>query len=78
MLRTRNRRNQAHIARVCRQAMDSLMQLAGGRGLRDNEPIQRAMRDIFAISAHPGGNWDSASTSFGSVVLGGQPTEIFC
>lgn len=77
-LRTRNRRNQAHIARTCRQVMDILMQLAGGRGLKEDAPIQRATRDIFAISAHPGGNWDAASASFGSVMLGGKPTEMFC
>ena len=77
-LRTRNRRNQAYIARTCRQAMDLLMQLAGGRGLKDDAPVQRATRDVFAISAHPGGNWDAASASFGSVLLGGPPTEMFC
>jgi len=77
-IRTRNRRNQAFIARTCREAMDSLMQLAGGRGIREDAPIQRAARDIFAISAHPGGNWDSAAASFGSVALGGPPTEMLC
>jgi len=77
-LRVRNRRNQAFIARNCREAVDILMQLAGGRGLKENAPIQRAMRDLYAISAHPGGNWDAAMSSFGSVLLGGPPTEMFC
>lgn len=77
-VRTRNRRNQAFIALTCREAVDSMMQLAGGRGLKDGAPIQRALRDLYAISAHPGGNLDSAFGSFGSVALGGPPTEMFC
>lgn len=77
-IRVRNRRNQVVVARNCRQAMDSLMQMAGGRGIREAGAVQRAMRDLYAISAHPGGNWDGAMTSYGSVVLGGQPTEMFC
>lgn len=77
-LRTRNRRNQAFIAQTCREIMDSMMQLAGGRGLTEDGPVQRAMRDIYAISAHPGGNIDAAFGSYGAVVLGGQPTEMFC
>lgn len=77
-IRTRNRRNQAYIARTCREIVDSMMQMAGGRGLREDAPIQRALRDIYAISAHPGGNLDSAFGSFGAVVLGGAPTEMFC
>lgn len=77
-IRTRNRRNQAFIAQVCREALDGMMQLAGGRGLKEDAPIQRALRDVYAISAHPGGNLDAAFGSFGSVALGGAPTEMFC
>lgn len=77
-LRTRNRRNQVYIARTCREIMDSMMQMAGGRGLKEDAPIQRALRDVYAISAHPGGNLDAAFGSYGSVLLGGKPTEMFC
>ena len=77
-IRTRNRRNQVFIAQTCREIMDSMMQMAGGRGLKNDAPIQRALRDIYAISAHPGGNIDAAFGSFGAVALGGKPTEMFC
>ncbi|WP_313802505.1 acyl-CoA dehydrogenase family protein [Sphingobium sp.] len=77
-IRTRNRRNQAFIAFTCREVLDSMMQMAGGRGLKDEATVQRALRDVYAISAHPGGNLDSAFASFGSVALGGPPTEMFC
>jgi hypothetical protein len=58
--------------------MDMLMQMAGGRGIREEGEIQRAMRDLYAICAHPGGNWDGAMASFGSVLFGGPTTEMFC
>lgn len=77
-VRTRNRRNQVYVAATCRQAMDKLMQMVGGTGIREDGPVQRAMRDIYAISAHPGSNLDGAFTSHGSVLLGGDHTEMFC
>jgi 3-hydroxy-9,10-secoandrosta-1,3,5(10)-triene-9,17-dione monooxygenase len=77
-LRVRNRRDQAYVAGLCRQAMDLLMGATGGRGIRQENSIQRALRDVYAISAHPASSWDSAATNFGSVVTGGPITEPFC
>ena len=77
-LRGRNRRDQAFIAKLCRQALESLMGLTGGRGIREGNPVQRALRDLYAISAHPASSWDSAAISFGSVATGGPLTEPFC
>jgi 3-hydroxy-9,10-secoandrosta-1,3,5(10)-triene-9,17-dione monooxygenase len=76
-LRVRNRRDQAYLAGMCRKSVDILMGMSGGRGIREEGVIQRAFRDLYAISAHPGGNWDVASASYGSVLLGGPPTEMF-
>lgn len=76
-LRVRNRRDQAYLTGMCRKAVDILMGMSGGRGIREEGAIQRAFRDLYAISAHPGGNWDVASASYGSVLLGGPPTEMF-
>jgi 3-hydroxy-9,10-secoandrosta-1,3,5(10)-triene-9,17-dione monooxygenase len=77
-LRVRNRRDQAYVGRLCRQAMDLLMGATGGRGIREENSVQRALRDIYAISAHPASSWDSASANFGSVITGGPITEPFC
>jgi len=77
-LRVRNRRDQAYVGRLCRQAMDLLMGATGGRGIREENSVQRALRDVYAISAHPASSWDSASTNFGSVITGGPITEPFC
>jgi 3-hydroxy-9,10-secoandrosta-1,3,5(10)-triene-9,17-dione monooxygenase len=76
-LRVRNRRDQAYLTGMCRKAVDILMGMSGGRGIREEGAVQRAFRDLYAISAHPGGNWDVASASYGSVLLGGAPTELF-
>jgi alkylation response protein AidB-like acyl-CoA dehydrogenase len=76
-LRVRNRRDQAYLVGMCRKAVDILMGMSGGRGIREEGAVQRAFRDLYAISAHPGGNWDLASASYGSVLLGGSPTEMF-
>jgi alkylation response protein AidB-like acyl-CoA dehydrogenase len=76
-LRVRNRRDQAYLAGMCRKAVDILIRMSGGRGIREEGAVQRAFRDLYAISAHPGGNWDVASSSYGSVLLGGPPTEMF-
>ncbi len=77
-LRVRNRRDQAYVASLCRQAMDLLMGATGGRGIRQENSIQRALRDVYAISAHPASSWDSASINFGSVITGGPITEPSC
>jgi hypothetical protein len=55
-----------------------LMGATGGRGIRQENSMQRALRDVYAISAHPASSWDSASTNFGSVITGGPITEPFC
>lgn len=77
-VRVRNRRDQAFIAGQCVEAINILMLIAGGRGIRDGGPIQHALRDIYGVANHPGGSWDSAGTSYGSVALGGLPTEPLC
>lgn len=77
-LRGRNRRDQAFVGRLCRQALETLMGATGGRGIREGNPVQRALRDLYAISAHPASSWDSAALNFGSVATGGPLTEPFC
>jgi alkylation response protein AidB-like acyl-CoA dehydrogenase len=71
------RRDQGYIGRLCRSAMESLMTLAGGRGIRHGSKVQRALRDVTAISAHPSANWERAAISFGSFTIGRGPTESF-
>jgi alkylation response protein AidB-like acyl-CoA dehydrogenase len=74
--RARNRRDSCYSIRVAREAAEILMGLTGGHGIAESHPVQRAMRDLYAISAHPATGWDSPALSFGAVALGGAPTEM--
>ncbi len=73
----RNRRDQAFSIRLARQACEALLSGQGGKGLQDANPVQRAFRDLQAIQAHIVGNWDMPSLNYGSVMLGGPPTDFF-
>ena len=74
--RANGRRNQGYSVLAARKAGELLMGMAGGRSIAESNPIQRAFRDLYAVAAHPGANWDSPALSFGSVALGEAPTEM--
>ena len=68
--RVRYRINLGHSAKMCCDAVDTLLPLSGGRGLETTHPMQRAWRDVHAIAQHFGLVWDIQSSFFGSVALG--------
>jgi 3-hydroxy-9,10-secoandrosta-1,3,5(10)-triene-9,17-dione monooxygenase len=68
--RARFRRNGAFSVNLCTQAVDTVFGLAGGGGLYDTSPAQRAFRDAHAISAHIAFNMDAAGTTYGRIALG--------
>ena len=68
--RVRYRRNGAYAATLCVRAVDLLFAAAGGGGLYDTNPIQRAFRDIHAATAHVSQVWDIAASLYGKVALG--------
>jgi alkylation response protein AidB-like acyl-CoA dehydrogenase len=74
-LRIRNRRDLIYAVLNARRAGEILMSMSGGRGIMTTGRVQRAMRDIYALSAHPSMNWDIQSLSYGSVELGGDITD---
>jgi len=74
--RVRNRRDTCYSVLAARKAADLLLSVGGGRGVSESHPVQRALRDLYAIAAHPAAGWDSPALSFGSVALGGAPTEM--
>lgn len=74
-LKARNRRDQTFGTAMLRQAMATLLSMVGGSGMHENNHVQRAFRDLQALSAHPGGNWEVASIGYGSVLTGGQVLE---
>ncbi len=75
--RIRSRRDQAFSIKMARQAADLLFAAGGGGGIYDSGHVQRAFRDLQAIQSHIVGNWDMPALNYGSVALGGPPTDLF-
>ena len=74
--RVRSRRDQTFLVMMATRSVDLLFKSTGGHGLHDSKPVQRAWRDLHALGAHVATTWDLASASYGSVLLGGEPTDI--
>jgi len=68
--RTLLRRDFTYAMRMLRDAMDSLIKIAGSSGLMENNTAQRCWRDVHAISSHVVMNWDVPAENFGRAEFG--------
>jgi len=75
--RARSRRDQTYSLVLAKRAMELLFSAEGARGLFDDHPVQRAARDLHAVSSHVVGTWDGPATTYGAVALGFAPTPNF-
>jgi len=75
--RVRSRRDQAYSVHMAKNAAEILFNGQGGYGLHESRPGQRAFRDLEAIKQHIVGNWDMPALNYGTVMLGGAPTDLF-
>jgi len=64
------RRDGAFAAQLCERAMDAIFKSAGATGLYDDQPLQRAYRDLTAANQHISMMWDAQATTYGRVALG--------
>jgi len=71
--KVRWRRDGAYAARMCSKAVDIIFAAAGGGAIYENNPLQRAFRDIHAANGHFGVNWDANGINYGRVALGLPP-----
>lgn len=71
--RSRYRRNQAYVAKLCVRAVDRLFEASGGHTIFESSPLQRFHRDAHAASHHFGLSWDAAAEQYGRVRLGLEP-----
>lgn len=71
--RIRNRRDHGFAVKLCVDAMDALHRCTGGKGLFLDNIVQRAWKDVHAISHHVSLNWDPVSTMYGQHKLGLEP-----
>jgi 3-hydroxy-9,10-secoandrosta-1,3,5(10)-triene-9,17-dione monooxygenase len=51
-------------------AMEALVRISGSSGLLDDNPVQRAWRDVHAIGSHVVMNWDVPAENYGRTLLG--------
>ena len=68
--KTRYRGDGAFSVKMCVDAMNIVFGLAGGGGLYDRNPLQRAFRDIHAAKGHALFNLDAAGAMYGRAALG--------
>ena len=69
-LRSRSFSTYGQAVRMLSRAVDILFEMSGARGMRDENLIQRAWRDVHAIGAHVGLNTDLSGQSRGRYLLG--------
>ena len=75
--RLRSRRDATYAVQMARRATELLLGAQGGGGIFEQGPVQRAMRDLTALSGHIVGGWDMPALNYGQVMLGGPPTDPF-
>jgi hypothetical protein len=59
-----------YATKLCVAAMERLYPLGGARFIDLHNPLQRAWRDVHAVSQHIGLVWDIQAINFGAVRLG--------
>lgn len=64
------RLNLGYATKLCVSAVERLYPLSGAQNLAADNPLQRAWRDVHAVSLHVGLRWDLNAVNFGAVQLG--------
>ena len=68
-----NRLTQAKTVELSVSGLDELFGAVGGNGIHSSQHVQRAWRDVHAISHHISFNWDALTSMYGQHLLGLQP-----
>jgi 3-hydroxy-9,10-secoandrosta-1,3,5(10)-triene-9,17-dione monooxygenase len=74
-IRARWRRNMAYAVIMWTRAVDRLISSVGAHGMRDDNPVQRAFRDIHAVGNHTGLAWDNQVPLWGRLAIGLPPVQ---
>jgi 3-hydroxy-9,10-secoandrosta-1,3,5(10)-triene-9,17-dione monooxygenase len=75
--RVRSRRDQGYSIQMAKRSTEILLGAQGGGGIYERSHVQRAMRDLHALSGHIVANWDMPALNYGQVMLGGPPADLF-
>jgi 3-hydroxy-9,10-secoandrosta-1,3,5(10)-triene-9,17-dione monooxygenase len=68
--RVRYRRDLSYAALQCMRAVDLIHYIGGAHALFEDNPIQRAFRDVHAVNAQIGLRWDIGALAYGRLALG--------
>ena len=68
--RARYRRDASWAIQTCAGAVARLQPAAGGHAIFDEEPLQRALRDIQAFSGHIVADWDASAEAYARAMTG--------
>ena len=68
----RFRAHSAYAVSQARDAVELLWSCYGAQGLYTRDPLQRHLRDVFAISQHFSFNFDIVGSAYGLLALGGR------
>jgi alkylation response protein AidB-like acyl-CoA dehydrogenase len=68
--RARYRRDNGYAAKLCVQAVDRIYPITGGRGIVISNAVNRAWRDVHAISHHIALSWDVVAGASGALAVG--------
>ncbi|MBM3504252.1 MAG: acyl-CoA dehydrogenase [Alphaproteobacteria bacterium] len=63
-------RDRAFVMKLCLQSAERLVRMMGALGLHDDNPVQRCFRDLHAMAAQIGVNWDVNMAPYGKWALG--------
>ncbi|MBV9120065.1 MAG: acyl-CoA dehydrogenase [Chloroflexi bacterium] len=69
-LQARYLRDLGFAAILCTRAVDRLATALGAHGILDDNPVQRAFRDVHAIANHVAVNWDTQALRYSQLALG--------
>ncbi len=70
--RQQTRLASAYASQLALGAVQRLFNAAGGRALFTDNPMQRHLRDLYAVAAHRGLAWDAAAAGYGGLLLAGE------
>lgn len=73
--RARWRRNMSYAVFTWTRSVDRLISSVGAHGMNENNPVQRAFRDIHAVGNHTGLAWDSQVPLWGRLAIGLAPNQ---
>jgi 3-hydroxy-9,10-secoandrosta-1,3,5(10)-triene-9,17-dione monooxygenase len=75
-IRVANKWDAQHIARDAMAAVELLFKATGGRGVRNEHPMQRFFRDVHTASNHAFLNADKGAINAGHVAMGGATSDF--